>query len=113
MKRMTALLALAWHFLAAMVVSGVQTARLILGPTQRIRSGFVDYRFAPLGETGAVLLACLVSLTPGSTAVEVDAQAGRMRLHLLDAEAAPAALQQIRTQFEAPLRRLLGREAGA
>jgi multisubunit Na+/H+ antiporter MnhE subunit len=113
MSRILALATLAWHFVLATLLSGLQTARMILGPAGRLRPGFVEYRFEPFGEGGAVALACLVTLTPGSTAVDLDPQAGRMRLHLLDTGTADEAIRQIREQFERPLRRLLGRREAA
>jgi multisubunit Na+/H+ antiporter MnhE subunit len=113
MSRFGALLILALRFVLTTLVAGFQTARLILAPGTRLRPGFVEYRFEPFGEGGAVLLACLVTLTPGSTAVDLDARAGRMRLHLLDVGTAEEAVRQIRRDFESPLRRLLGGEAAA
>jgi multisubunit Na+/H+ antiporter MnhE subunit len=99
---------LAWRFVLAVVGSGLRTTWIILRPGPSPRSGFAVYRFAPLGETGTVLLAAMVTLTPGSTVIDIDVTAGEFRLHLLDAVNKQAALRQIREEFEEPLRVLLG-----
>ncbi|TCP13028.1 multicomponent K+:H+ antiporter subunit E [Crenobacter luteus] len=109
MTKPQAALVLACRFLVAVSLSGVQTSWLILFRAARLRPGFVDYRCAPLSETGMVVLACLVTLTPGTTAVELDAAGGRLRLHLLDTGDVAGTLDGIRRRFEAPLRRLWGR----
>lgn len=74
--------------------------------------GFIEYRFTPMDPAAAAVLAGLICLTPGTTAVDVDPAAGRMRLHLLDARAEPAgaALQEIRTLFEPLVRALFDKE---
>ncbi|MBX3687668.1 MAG: Na+/H+ antiporter subunit E [Rhodocyclaceae bacterium] len=108
MKRFIAAVLLALRFLAAVVRSGAQTTLLILRRPQRLDPGFVDYRYQPMHPTGAVLLGCLISLTPGTTTVEIDEQRHTLRLHMLDTRDVEAALTEIREQFEAPLQVLFG-----
>jgi len=112
MKRSVAALVIVWRLSTSVVASGWHIAWRILRRPRSMAPGFVDYEFQAMGVAATTLLACLISLTPGTTAVEVDAAAGRMRLHLLDTGngADRAALQDIRLRFEGVVRTLFNRE---
>ena len=103
-----AMVSLALRFTVAVIRSGWQTLWMILFPPRGLTPGFVEYTGEPIGRGGATLLACLVSLTPGATAVEVDPDKGWIRLHLLDLDAREHALREIRECFE-PLIRVISR----
>lgn len=113
MKRVAVLLVLLGRILAAVVHSGWQTAWRILFAPQGLAPGFAEYRFAPMGPGATTMLACLICLTPGTTAVEVDPAGGRMRLHLLDTAGRDAALADIRERFEMPVRILFNQGSTA
>ena len=115
MKRIAAGAWIFWRLFASIARSGWQISWRILRPTRGFVPGFVEYRFQPMGPGAATVLACLICLTPGTTAVDVDAAAGRMRLHLLDAgnDASEAALQEIRVLFEGAVRTLFAQEGRA
>ena len=108
MIRAAAGLLLLWRLFAAIVRSGWQISWRILRRPRHVAPGFIEYRYEPMGPAATTVLACLICLTPGTTAVDVDAAAGRMRLHLLDAggDAAQAALQEIHALFETAVRAL-------
>lgn len=112
MRRIAAGLLILWRLFAAIARSGWQISWRILRPPRDFAPGFVEYRFQPMGPAATAVLACLICLTPGTTAVDVDATAGRMRLHLLDAGdgAGEAALQEIRFLFEGAVRVLFAQE---
>lgn len=99
---------LASRFTFAVIRSGWQTLWMILFPPRGLTPGFVEYTGEPLGRGGAALLACLISLTPGATVVEVDPDNGWIRLHLLDLDSRDDALREIRECFE-PLIRVISR----
>lgn len=88
------------------VLSGLTTAWLIVRPDKRPRPGIVRMALRDLNETGAVALGCLLSLTPGSTVLDVDLERGEMLLHLLDASDPVRTVSAIRRHFEAPLKLL-------
>lgn len=112
MKRVAAGGLIVWRLFASIARSGWQISWHILRPSRRFMPGFVEYRFQPMGPGATTVLACLICLTPGTTAVDVDAAAGRMRLHLLDAGegAGEAALREIRVLFEDAVRVLFAEE---
>lgn len=99
-------LALLGRFLWQVVVSGLATAWLIVRPGVRPQPALVRMPFSGLDETGAALLGCMMTLTPGTTAIDIDLQAGEMLVHLLDGRDPAAALAPVHEQFERPLRRL-------
>lgn len=96
------------RFLQAVVVSGLQTARVIARGRDRPAAGFVRLRFEPMTETGAALLGSLITLTPGTTTVDIDLERREMLLHLLDVESADAAVAGIRRDFERDVVTLFG-----
>lgn len=83
-----------------MVVSGWQTVGVIVRNAEAPPAAFVRMRFAPMSETGAALLGCLISLTPGTTTLNVDMARREMLLHLLDASDPDAVIAGIRADFE-------------
>ena len=113
MKRVAVAALLLWRLLAAVARSGWQISWRILRRPRALAPGFVEYRFEPMGPAATTALACLICLTPGTTAVDVDATAGRMRLHLLDAGTSTEALREIRLLFEGPVRVLFTKEERA
>jgi multisubunit Na+/H+ antiporter MnhE subunit len=113
MSRPVAAVTLALRFAAAVVRSGLQTTRMILRPDPAMRPGFIEYDFAPMSERGAALLGSLITLTPGTTTVDIDMVSHRMWIHLLDTRGEDAAREEIRSEFEAPIRVLFGTEGPA
>lgn len=92
------------RFLVAVAISGWQTILVILkgnlNPAQAPQAGFVRMRFAPMDETGAALLGCLISLTPGTTTIDIDMAQREMLLHMLDMSDPDGAIDGIRHDFE-------------
>ncbi len=117
MSRPVAALLLLGHFLAAVVVSGAQTALVILrasaGGARAPRSAFVRLRYAPMDERGASLLGAMITLTPGTTTIDIDPGRREMLLHVLDASDLDSLVTAIRRDFERYLVVLFGREGSA
>lgn len=113
MKRLAAAFLLLWRLFAAVVHAGCHVSWRILRRPRDFAPCYAEYRLAPMGPGATTVLACMISLTPGTTAVEVDAVAGRIRLHLLDGEASGEALREIRSHFEDPVRVLFTKGNGA
>ena len=100
--RLAAALRLFARFLMHCVSAGLGTARIILrGRTNAAdANNIVRIPFAPMSEAGAALLGAMVSMTPGSSAIDVDLERREMLLHMLDIDAADANLASIRRDFE-------------
>jgi len=108
MKRLFSLLRLLFNLVRSALASGWATARIILLRPNRTRSGLVRLDYGHLGDGTAGLLAALITLTPGTTAVEVDTERHELLLHLLDLDQAETTLVEIRRDLIEPLHRLTG-----
>lgn len=111
--RLVAALTLLARFMRAVLVSGLQTVAVILR-TGKPGSGpppvaLLRVRFAPMSEQGAALLGCMVSLTPGTTTIDIDMARRELLLHVLDASDTDALVAGIRQDFEPGLVALFGR----
>jgi multisubunit Na+/H+ antiporter MnhE subunit len=100
MGRVVAAGTLLLRFLWQVLVSGVSTARIVLRPGPQPPAGLIRMGFAPMSETGAALLGSLVTLTPGTTVIDIDMARHEMLLHLLDLSQAEATVASIREEFE-------------
>jgi multisubunit Na+/H+ antiporter MnhE subunit len=94
------------RFLLEVAKSGLATAWLILRPGARPTPGLVRMRYAGLSDTGVSLLGCMITLTPGTTVIDIDTQRHELLIHLLDDSDPAAVVANVRRSFEAPLRRL-------
>ena len=113
MPRIFTVAILMLRFVKALFISGMQTVVIILKSGQasgRPEAAIVRVRFAPMSETGAALLGSMVSLTPGTTTIDIDMERHEMLLHVLDASDIDAMVDGIRRDFEPGLRTLFGLE---
>lgn len=108
MSKLRAFALLVLRFLIEAALSGLTTARLILVGGRELQPGFARMSYAGLSETGAVVLGVLVTLTPGTTTVDIDPVRRELLLHLLDATQAEDAIAAIRRAFEPRVRVLFG-----
>jgi multicomponent K+:H+ antiporter subunit E/multicomponent Na+:H+ antiporter subunit E len=111
MRRLALGLVLLLRFLWQVGVSGFATARVVLRPGPMPRAGLIRMEYAPMSEAGSALLGCLVTLTPGTTVIDIDPARREMLLHVLDVDQAAAAVASIRGEFERYVARLLPPEA--
>ena len=105
-RRAAIAVSLLLRFLWQIVTSGVATAWLIVRPGARPTPALVRMPFSGLNETGAALLGCMMTLTPGTTTVDIDMARSEMLVHLLDGADPEAALASAHEEFERPLREL-------
>lgn len=112
MKRLLAALQLLGRFVRALVLSAWQTVQAIVRASARHERApvptFVRVRFAPMTETGAALLGCMVSLTPGTTTLDIDMAQHELLVHVLDEADIDGLVDGIRRDFEPGLRVLFG-----
>lgn len=114
MRKVLAALVLAVRFVVAVVVSGFATI-VVIGksglpgrappPVALLRIGF-----APMDERGAAILGSMVSLTPGTTTLDIDMKRHELLVHVLDASDPDALVASIRRDFEPGLVTLFGED---
>lgn len=108
MSKPQAAVVLMWRFAKALMVSAWATAWLILTAGDAPRRGFARFNYGDLSDTGVVVLAALVTLTPGTSTVDVDPERGELLLHLLDTADLEATLSGIRQDFLQPIHAVFG-----
>ena len=108
MNKLPVLLLLLWRFASTMLISAWATSRIILVSSDAPRRGFARFAYDDLDEAGVVLLAALVTLTPGSSTVDIDQKRRELLLHVLDSDDIETTLSAIRRDFLLPLRSLFG-----
>jgi multisubunit Na+/H+ antiporter MnhE subunit len=108
-RRLRAAGVLLGRFAWALVLSGMQTAGVILrGGHGLPPAALIRMRFAPMSPAGASILGCLITLTPGTTTLDVDMASRELLLHVLDASDPQAVVDGIRQDFERHLVVLFG-----
>jgi multisubunit Na+/H+ antiporter MnhE subunit len=108
MTRTRALQLLLASLLKELVLSGWSTARVILAPPGQVQPGFARITFGDLGPSAASMLGVLITLTPGTTSLDIDLEQHEIFLHLLDASQTEATVAAIESDFVRPLRALFG-----
>jgi len=101
--------------LGDIVLANLQVIRLVLGPNRRLRPGFV---LVPLELRGALplsILACTVSLTPGTVSADIlpyqndpneDVGKRYLLIHVLDLADEAALIQEIKQRYEQSLQEM-------
>ena len=97
--RFAATLCLFLRFLLHCGYSGLGTARII-AQRQEPQAGKVRMHFSPMSETGAAVLGAMLTLTPGSTVIDIDIKHHEMLLHLLNVSISDTTFSLIRNNFE-------------
>jgi multicomponent K+:H+ antiporter subunit E/multicomponent Na+:H+ antiporter subunit E len=101
---------LAFNFVKGVVVSGFDTARVIVRDPRAANSGTIRMPYGELDPATASLLGALISLTPGTTMIAQDVENREFLLHLLDLERRDATIAAIQRDFVMPLRALTGKQ---
>jgi len=100
------------RFLKAVLISGIQTVQVILRASLGQRTpppaAFLRVHFAPMSPMGASLLGCMITLTPGTTTLDIDMENRIILMHVLDASDPDAIVHGIRHDFETGLVPLFG-----
>jgi multisubunit Na+/H+ antiporter MnhE subunit len=93
-----------WSFCKAMVMSQVRVAQIILFPRRfPINPGFFEYPIDGLSDAEVLILSHSISLTPGTTSVDVDRDREILLIHGLEAGDPDASIEEIRTHLQKPL----------
>ena len=96
-------------YIREIVKSAFRIAILIVKPKPDLKPCFADVPLDLRGELPRFLLACLISMTPGSMSVGLDLENNLLSVHFIDAPDPEAAITEIKTVLEQPLIRIFGR----
>lgn len=105
-------LALAWArvgitFVAELSKSTWATIKAVLGSTERLRPAILAVPLDVRSPVGIVLFADMVTLTPGTTSLDVSADGRTLYVHVLDAPDHAAAITGMKSTLELSAREVL------
>lgn len=93
---------LVWDVVAA----NFQVAVLVLGPQKRMKPAFITFPWQLTNEFAVIVLACTISLTPGTVTVDVDSTRRCLLIHCLNAPDPSALVRRLRQRYEDPLKEI-------
>lgn len=102
-QRPWTMLRLAVVVLHDIVVSNLQVAGLILGPSSRIRPGFVWIPLEVANPYGITALASIITMTPGTLSCDLTEDHRYLLVHCLSLEDPETIVAQIKARYERPL----------
>ncbi|HMN96723.1 MAG TPA: Na+/H+ antiporter subunit E [Phycisphaerales bacterium] len=94
---------LAFHFWWSLLVANINVAAAVIRSPKRLRPLVIDVPLEDLSDVELAILASLITLTPGTVALDVTADRKHMLVHVLHAEDAAAAIRDVKEGFEARL----------
>jgi multicomponent K+:H+ antiporter subunit E len=88
------------------ILANLTVARLILGPTARLRPAFIRLPLELRNEFAIVVLANTLSLTPGTVSSDLSPDRRILLIHFLDVEDPEQAIARIKQRYEKPLQEI-------
>lgn len=102
--RLLGLVAFSFCFTRELVLANIAVAKAVLfQPVKALSPGFVTYPLEGLSDFEIVVLTHCITLTPGTTSVEVSEDRTSVVLHALDAGDPQAVCDGIKKTLEAPI----------
>lgn len=89
--------------LGDIIIANLQVAKLILGPSARLRPAFVEIPMLLEDELALTMLASIISLTPGTVSADLSDDRKTLLVHGLDVDDEASLVAQIKRRYEAPL----------
>ena len=90
------------------VKSNITVARIVLGPMRKPQPAWLAVPLASGHERVNALFASIITTTPGTVSAVVDESRQVIWVHALDCDDAQAAIDDMKTRYEAPLLRIFG-----
>lgn len=88
------------------IIANLTVARLILGPTARLRPTFIRLPLELRHEFAIVVLANTLSLTPGTVSSDLSPDRRTLLIHALDVEDPEQTIARIKQRYEKPLQEI-------
>lgn len=88
------------------IIANLTVARLILGPTARLRPTFIRLPLELRHEFAIVVLANTLSLTPGTVSSDLSPDRRTLLIHVLDVEDPEQIIARIKQRYEKPLQEI-------
>ncbi|HDZ56790.1 MAG TPA: Na+/H+ antiporter subunit E [Pseudomonas xinjiangensis] len=103
LRRPLVLMKFGLRVLLDILTANLDVARLILGPSARLRPAFVEYPLELEHEFAISLLASTISLTPGTVSSDISDDRKILLIHGLDIADPQVLIDTIKQRYEKPL----------
>lgn len=88
------------------LLASIDVAKLVLGPTKRIKPAFIEVPLDMQDPFVGTLLASIVSLTPGTVSIDIDRTRWVLQVHALNVDDREETIRAIKTRYEQPLKEI-------
>jgi multicomponent K+:H+ antiporter subunit E len=88
------------------VRANLTVARLVLGPTARLRPAFIHLPLDLGNDFAIAVLANTISLTPGTVSADISPDRRTLLIHALDVTDEARLVAHIKSRYEAPLKEI-------
>lgn len=105
-RKMGAFFLIILRFIQALLSSGIGVLMILMRYATRRKlppTAYVRLKVTPMSDWGMSLLAAMITLTPGTTAIDIDQEHSELLLHVLDARDPMETVRYIRECFVPPL----------
>jgi multicomponent Na+:H+ antiporter subunit E len=93
-----------WAFTKALLLAQIRVAQIILFPKSfPIDPGFIEFPIDKLTDLELLILSHSISLTPGTTSVDIDREQNLLLIHGLEAGQPEETIREIRESLLKPL----------
>jgi multisubunit Na+/H+ antiporter MnhE subunit len=99
---------LLWRFFTAMLLSAWATGKVIITDSRAPNRGYARLQYGDLSDAGVMVLAAMVTLTPGTSTLDIDQERCELLLHVLDTSDIEAMLDGLQRDFLIPIRNVFG-----
>jgi len=82
------------------IIANITVAKLILGPSEKLRPAFFDLPLDIEHPLGISILASTISLTPGTVSCDLSADKKSLHIHALHLEDEAKTIQEIKQRYE-------------
>lgn len=108
LQRPLAIVPLALIVARDVIVANIAVARLILGPTRRLRPMFLEVPLDTRHPQAIAFLASIITMTPGTVSCDIDEARSHILVHALDAEDPARIVADIKARYERRLMEIFG-----
>lgn len=107
-RALRVVLRLAGVVLWDIVKANLTVARIVLDPRRQPQPAWLRVEYTLQDPRAVVLLAAIITMTPGTVSCVVDEERGHILVHALDAPDPPAVAAEILERYERPLKEIFG-----
>ena len=107
LRRLLDWTALGVGFVRELVSATWDTVRAVLGDGRRLKPAILEVPLDVRSDGGITMFADMVTLTPGTTSLDVSPDKSRLYVHALDVRDPAASANDLKSSLEARVRRVM------